>query len=362
MRTGIANLPLHYGKAPRWLFEKMVELAREISRMLVYEHGNEKFLEKLSDPFWFQSFGAVLGFDWHSSGLTTTTLGALKEALKEQEKELGIYVCGGKGKTSRKTPQEIESHCQKGAFSNPLILASSSRLSAKVDNNALQDGFTLYHHNFIFTPLGSWAVIQQGMDDSYARRYHWHHVSKQQTVNSKQEEKEFSFVCEPHKGIASQKLKVKTLNLVAQESEDTRSVVTELSKEKPEKIINYLKKIDELTMPSHHEVKINPKSIKKILLSTYEKQSRDFQELLGMEGVGAKTLRALTLISDLVFGTKTSIKDPARFSFAHGGKDGHPYPVDKEEYQNSIEILRKSINKARLGEYDKVRALKRLVP
>lgn len=242
MRTGIANLPLHYGKAPRWLFEKMVPLAREISRAIIYEYDNETFLEKISDPFWFQSFGCVLGFDWHSSGLTTTTLGALEEALKGQENELGIYVCGGKGKTSKKTPQEIEDYCEKGAFSKPSILTSSSRLSAKVDNNALQDGFTLYHHNFIFTSSGSWAVVQQGMNDYYARRYHWRFRSKTQNTKHKKE-KEFSFVKEPHKGIVSQKLGVKTLNLVADESENTRQVVAELSKEKPEKILNYLKKI-----------------------------------------------------------------------------------------------------------------------
>jgi len=367
MRTGVANLPLHYGKAPRWLFEKMVPLAREISRAIVYEYDSEELLVRLSDPFWFQSFGCVLGFDWHSSGLTTTTLGALKEALKGQENELGIYVCGGKGKTSRKTPREIEGYCEKGAFSKPSILTSSSRLSAKVDNNALQDGFTLYHHNFIFTSSGSWAVVQQGMSDYYARRYHWRFQSKTQNTlrlrsgqAKHKKEKEFSFVREPHAGIASQKLGVRTLNLVAGESENTRQTVTELSKEKPEKILNYLKKINELTLSEHHYVKVNPESIRKILLSTYERQAQDFQALLGMEGVGAKTLRALTLISDLIFGTRTSVKDPAKFSFAHGGKDGHPYPVDREGYQKSIDILQKAINKAKIGKSDRIEALRRL--
>lgn len=384
MRTGVVNLPLHYGKAPRWLFEKMVPLSREISRAIIYEYGSEIFLEKLSDPFWFQSFGCVLGFDWHSSGLTTTTLGALKESLRGQENELGIYVCGGKGKTSRKTPQEIEGYCEKGVYPKPTILTSSSRLSAKVDNSALQDGFSLYHHNFIFTPSGSWVVVQQGMNDYFARRYHWLRQSKKEKVNpvrnkfsqavsvahsvknrisngvKSKKENNFSFVCEPHSGIASQKMGVKTLNLVARESNESRTAITELSKEKPEKNLNYIKKISELTLPEHHEVKINPESIKKILLSTYEKQPVDFQSLLGMEGVGAKTLRALSLISELIFGVKSSTKDPARFSFAHGGKDGHPYPVDRENYQKSIDILRKAVEKAKIGEYDKIRALKRL--
>jgi hypothetical protein len=356
MRTGVANLPLHYGQAPSWLFENMTKLAREISLIIIKEYGTERLLTNLSDPFWFQSFGCVLGFDWHSSGVTTTTCAALKEGLKPIQKELGFFVCGGKGKTSRKTPQEIENAIQRNSSLCPQFerLVYASRLAAKVDNNALQDGFQLYHHNFFFTISGKWAVVQQGMNgqNHWARRYHW--LSDNLT----------SFVCEPHSAICSQSKSENTLNLIARESEKARLTTSHLAKQKPKKIVKSLKKIKlSLHLSPHHEVllrDINPKNLEKIFLSTYENQPQDFEKLLALKGVGPKTIRALSLISELIYHAPASTRDPARFSFAHGGKDGHPYPVDKETYTRSIEYLKEAVNKTKLGYYEKLHALRRL--
>lgn len=351
MRTGIANLPLHYGKAPAWLFERMRDLSREITLVVVEEFGSEEMLRRLSDPFWFQAFGAVLGFDWHSSGLTTTVCGALKEGLRGLERELGLFVAGGKGRTSRRTPREIEE------VGDLLVidaqdLVYASKMAAKVDSAALQDGYQIYHHCFIFTTKGSWSVVQQGMNETnrYARRYHW--------LSDDLE----SFVCEPHSAICCDQRGV-TLNMVAEESDSARSVTTELSKEKPDKLISEVKRLQNLDLPHRHEVMVrdlNPERLKRILLKTYERQPQSFEQLLGIEGVGPKTIRSLSLISELVYGVKPSFRDPARYSFAHGGKDGYPYPVDRENYDRSIEILRKAISTARIGNREKLDALKRL--
>ena len=352
MRTGTAHLPLHYGAAPRWLFERMTLLAREIARCLVEEAGPEEVLRKLSDPFWFQAFGSVLGFDWHSSGLTTTACGALKEGLRGLERDTGIFAAGGKGKTSRKTPTEISEHCDRaGLDGDPLIYAS--RLSAKVDNNAVQDGYQIYHHAFFFTQSGHWAVVQQGMNDAtgYARRYHW--LSDSLT----------SFVDEPHAAICAQKMSRDVLNLVAHESEQARQTVTALSHERPDALVGEMRKIQNLELPRRHEVlasDVRPDSLARILLKTYERQPEDFERLLGMGGVGAKTLRALSLIAELIYGVKTSMRDPARFSYAHGGKDGHPYRVDRETYDRSIETLRQAVERAKIGDRERLSALRRL--
>ncbi|MDP3998865.1 MAG: DUF763 domain-containing protein [bacterium] len=355
MRTGYANLPLHWGKAPSWLFEKMTKLALEISRVFVWEYGTQEFLKRLSDPYWFQAFGCVLGFDWHSSGLTTTVCGALKEGLRGQEKEVEILVAGGKGRTSRKTPAELEVFGQKYSFdSQPLIYAS--RMSAKVDSAAIQDGFQIYHHNFFTTLDGSkWAVIQQGMSEGptgggWARRYHWLSDSVA------------DFVCEPHSGVACD-LRRPSLNLVAQKSDNCRVVTTRICREKPEKLVNYLEKIQTLNLPSRHAVVLGSfkkESLKKIFLKTYNQKPNNFESLLGIAGVGPKTIRALALISELVYGAKPSWEDPAKFSFAHGGKDGTPYPVDRENYQKSIDFLSKAVKKAKIGRGEKIAAIKKL--
>lgn len=354
MRTGIANLPLHYGKAPAWLFKRMKKLATEIAWVIVREYGAEEFLNKLSDPFWFQALGCVLGFDWHSSGLTTTVCGALKEGLKDISREIGVFVCGGKGGVSRKTPEEIEEVAARRwiQIDNPERLIYASRMAAKVDSSALQDGYQLYQHCFIFTREGDWAVIQQGMNTftRWARRYHW--------LGSKVED----FVCEPHKAICCDH-KGKVLNMVAQESRDCRWMSTVLATEKPTKVIAEFTKVKELNLSRHHPVSgddIRKENLRKILEKTYAIKPDNFEALLGIEGVGPKTIRALSLLSELVYSKPASFRDPVRFSFCHGGKDGHPYPVDKKEYDLSIQILKDVVSQARIGRYEKLAALKRL--
>jgi len=351
-RTGIANLPLHHGKAPKWLFDRMVPLAREITIAIVSEFGPEEMLRRLSHPYWFQSFGCVLGFDWHSSGVTTTLCGALKEGLKGTERDLGLFVAGGKGKTSRKTPSEIEIWGEKISL-DPAPLVYASRMSAKVDSAAIQDGYQLYHHTFIFTAGGSWTVVQQGMNEvnRYARRYHW----LGETVTD--------FVNEPHSAILSE-ARGTALNLTAGESQPARTTITSIAtEEQPEKVLAELNRLKTLSLPTHHQIltsDLHPDSLRKIILSAYERQPQDFEQLLGLSGVGAKTIRALSLISELVHGVAPSYRDPARYSFAHGGKDGIPYPVDRQTYDRSIELLSRAINRTRLGLSDKQQAFWRL--
>jgi hypothetical protein len=351
-RTGIANLPLHHGKAPRWLFERMVSLAREITIVIVTEFGPEEMLRRLSNPYWFQAFGCVLGFDWHSSGVTTTLCGALKEGIKGIERDLGLYVAGGKGRTSRKTPSEIEIWGEKIAL-DPAPLIYASRMSAKVDSSAVQDGYQLYHHTFLFTSKGSWTVVQQGMNEAnrYARRYHW------------LGEAVADFVNEPHAAILSE-ARGQALNLTASESEPARTTITGIATEEtPEKVLAELKRLKTLDLPPRHQIvtaDLHPDSLKKIILSAYERQPQDFERLLGLPGVGAKTIRALSLISELVYGVEPSYRDPARYSFAHGGKDGIPYPVDRKTYDQSIELLSRAINRTRLGLSEKQKAFNRL--
>ena len=352
VRTGIANLPLHYGKVPPWLFDRMVKLAREITIAIISDFGSEEMLRRLSHPYWFQAFGCILGYDWHSSGVTTTLCGALKEAVKGLEKDLDLFIAGGKGKTSRRTPGEIEDWGDSISL-NPAPLVYASRMSAKVDSSAIQDGYQLYHHTFLFTASGSWAVVQQGMNEAtrYARRYHW----LGETVAN--------FVNEPHSAILSQ-AKGQALNLVASESDPARTTITDIAtNEKPEHILSDLKKLKTLNLPPHHYLSthdLHPDSLSRILLSTYDRQPEDFEQLLGLKGVGPKTIRALSLISELVYGVAPSYRDPARYSFAHGGKDGIPYPINRKTYDQSIELLSKAIHKTKLGIREKNEALGRL--
>ncbi|MDI6840402.1 MAG: DUF763 domain-containing protein [bacterium] len=355
MRTGVADLPLHYGKAPAWLFERMRRLAREIAIIIVNEFGSVDFLDKIASPFWFQSLGALLGFDWHSSGLTTTVCGALKEGLKGIEADLGIFVAGGKGRASRKTAEEIEN---KSKFINitpePLIYAS--RMAAKVDSSGLQDGYQIYHHTFFFTKDGAWAVVQQGMnlESCFARRYHW------LTTNPLAH---CSFVDDPHNAILATHIEKLVLNTVAKGHEGNRIVSTELSRTPPDKLVHKLKKLQSLHLPSHHEIflrDINPDRLYHIFEKTYERQAADFETLLGLTGVGPKTIRALSLASEIIYGEAPSFTDPARFSYAHGGKDGHPYPVDRKNYERTISALERAISHAKLGDRDKLDALRRL--
>ena len=351
-RTGTAQLPLHGGKAPAWLFSRMVKLSREITTHVVSEFGPEEMLRRLSDPFWFQAFGCVLGFDWHSSGVTTTVTGAVKEGIRGLEKDLNLFAGGGKGAVSRNTPAEITKACDTLSI-DPRPLVYASRMSAKVDSAAVQDGYQLYHHAFFFTPSGQWAVVQQGMNDAngMARRYHWLSASLESYVN------------EPHAAVCAETT-VPTLNLVATESEPVRSSSAELSRQKPDVVLSAIKELPLLSMPRRHAVllaDVNPQYLQKILLKTYDRAPEDFETLLGMEGVGGRTLRALALVSEIIYGTPASTRDPARFSFAHGGKDGFPYPVDTGTYDKTVEVLRAAVTKAGIDRSERVAALKRLV-
>jgi uncharacterized protein len=353
MRTGTASLPLHTGKAPPWLFGRMAMLAREIVSYLASEFGTREVLRRLSDPFWFQAFGCVLGFDWHSSGVTTTVCGAVKEGLRGGlDHELGFFAAGGKGGVSRKTPAQVTEVCERiGRDPSPLVYASKT--AAKVDSAAVQDGYQLYHHAFFFTAVGDWCVVQQGMSDATrtARRYHWlsEHVS--------------SFVEEPHEAVCCDQT-TETLNLVADESAGVRSGSVELALQRPEITLREMAKVPELAMPARHtlfpELDVPNRHLQKILTTTYERAPTDFEALLGIEGVGPKTLRALSLTSELLHGTSASMRDPARFAFAHGGKDGTPFPVDRATYDRTIEILGLAINKAAIARTEKVQAFKRL--
>ncbi len=350
MRTGTADLPLHTGKAPRWLFDRMVRLAGAILEAIVMDLGEQEVLRRLQDPFWFQAFGALLGFDWHSSGLTTTTTGAIKEALKQRD--LGIYVAGGKGATSRKTPDQIQQIAERiGLDPHPLIYAS--RMSAKVDSAALQDGYQIYHHVFVFTRQGHWVVIQQGMNPlkRYARRYHW------------SDDRLISFVVEPHAGIAAQRREPQVLDLTARQSQETQHVMVELAKEGPDRVLRDLETLRSVRLPRRHALwlqDIRPEHLRKILLKTYERAPQTFEEMLGLRGVGPKTLRALALVSDIIYGAKPSYQDPAVYAFAHGGKDGYPYPVSRRVYDRSIDVVERAIRLAKLGNREKLQALRKL--
>ena len=352
MKRGIAHLPLHGGKAPRWLMERMIRLAREILIIMVSEYGSREVLRRLSDPFWFQSFGCLLGFDWHSSGVTTTVTGAVKSALSGLETELNLFAAGGKGGRSRKTPDEIAGFGDHLTI-DPNDLIYLSRLSAKIDNTAVMDGYQLYLHTFFFTSEGDWAVVQQGMNEEarMARRYHW----LGETVSSLTSDPQAAICCDRSEGLIT--------NLVDGRARSARDTTVEIAHESPESIFSKLDEIKRLALPRHHEVFINdihPDRIYKTLLSTYEQKPGDFESLLLTAGMGPKTLRALSLIAEVIFGAESSFSDPARFSFAHGGKDGHPYPVDRENYDCSIDILRKTAQAANINRTEKIVALKRL--
>jgi len=352
-RTGSATLPLHGGKAPRWLFDRMRQLAPAIAEVMILEHGRSVFLQRLSDPYWFQAFGCVLGFDWHSSGVTTTVCGALKEGLAPRSNDLGIFVAGGKGKVSRRTPSELMTFGEQLGMDGAR-LAYNSRMAAKVDSAAVQDGFGIYHHSFFLTSEGEWAVVQQGMrdNDGTARRYHW--LGSQVT----------DFVNEPHAAIASDAQSQTVLNMVAGESSPARAASTEFARQEPRVIDREIARVITMALPSRHWVDIkrdvNPAHLRKVLVSTYEASPQNYEQLLAVPGVGPKAVRALALVADVVYGSPASMRDPARFSFAHGGKDGHPYPVNRAVYDHSVDWLREAVNKARIGHSDRLSALKRL--
>jgi len=347
-RSGSADLPLHYGQVPPWLAQRMAKLGLAITESILIEYGTAEVVRRLSNPFWFQSLGAVMGMDWHSSGITTAVMGALKRAINPLSKELGIYICGGKGKFSRETPNELLRIAdQTGLDGTKLVRAS--KLSAKVDNTAIQDGFQLYLHSFILNCDGDWAVVQQGMSDanSTARRYHWH------SENLK------SLVEEPHTGICGIN-QGNILNLTANEADLTRKTIMDMTEESPNHMIAEVQK---LVMPRHHEVKskdVDLKRLGSILWLAQEKKPADFEELLLLEGMGPRTLQSMALVSEVIYGTASRFSDPARYSFANGGKDGHPFPVPVNVYDETISVLNKAIEKAKIGNTDKKEAIKAL--
>ncbi|HHV62791.1 MAG TPA: DUF763 domain-containing protein [Firmicutes bacterium] len=351
MRSGTANLPLHSGKCPAWLFSRMKLLGAAIIEIIVEEFGPQEVLQRLSDPVWFQALGCVLGFDWHSSGITTTVCGALKEGLRPREGDLGIFFAGGKGATSRKTPLEISDACERHGLPSELLgLQYASKMAAKVDSAALQDGYDIYHHLFVFTADGKWAVVQQGMNEAtgWARRYHW----------IGQLSHDFSFVCEPHAGISCDHVHAgKVLNMVAAESEEARKASAWLAREETSMVLGEVRKV--LSLPASHAIPGTAR-LEKTLRAAYEHQPEDFETLLSVPGVGPATIRALAMVAEVAYGASPSRRDPVRYSFAHGGKDGHPFPVNRANYDRSIQVLEDALRRARLGQTDKLKALRRL--
>jgi len=416
-RSGIATFTLDYGKCPPWLFERMVKLGREMTQVLIAEYGPDEFIKRIADPVWFQSLGTVLAFDWNASGLTTILTAALKEAIRGQEKDLGIFIAGGKGKTSRKAPDEIINWGNRLGLEAPKTqsLVYGSKMAAKVDSALVQDGFQIYHHSFFFAvskkrhpepvegfspstssglndrPNITWAVIQQGMNvgNQTARRYHWY--SENIPLDLARGEK--NFVNEPHSGIASQTKVKSPLNLTAEKSEKTREVSTELVKAGYHSLIKDIEILRKhsselhktlalkISSPAgdanlvkllkleniefqHHSVEAEDfsksKYLEKILWQVCDKQPENYEKLLAIKGVGPKTMRALALVSEIIYGAKPSYEDPARYSFAHGGKDATPYPIDKITYDETIEVMKNAVQKTKLPFSEKRKIIERL--
>lgn len=383
---GIATFTLDYGKCPPWLFQRMVRLGREMTYVLIDEYGPDEFIKRIADPVWFQSLGTVLAFDWNASGLTTILTAALKEAIRGQEKDLGVFIAGGKGKTSRKTPDEITQWGERLNFDENISkqLVYSSRMAAKVDSSLVQDGYQIYHHAFFFSRNGAWTVVQQGMNiaNVTARRYHW---SDKINLDNRT-----NFINEPHKGIVSQKFLSSVLNLTSKDSTKTRDVSTDLVHSGTNQLLKDLellrshqnsvsrmvsfKKGDEqysfLKLEGiefkHHEVELEDfsksKYLDKILSKLGETKPASYEDIVATEGVGPKTIRALSLVSEIIYGASPSYEDPARYSFAHGGKDATPYPVDRKTYDETIEIMRRAVSKTKLNYAEKSKAMARLSP
>jgi hypothetical protein len=389
---GIATFGLDYGKCPRWLFERMVKLSREMIEVIIKEYGPDEFIRRIADPVWFQSLGTVLAFDWNASGLTTTLTAALKEAIRGREKEFGIYICGGKGKTSKKTPQEILTwgHSLGIPFNQVNKLVYNSKMVAKVDNSLVQDGFQIYHHTFFFSygpnGKGSWAVVQQGMNEKEvtARRYHWY--SSQFDFNSLTGSK--SLVLEPHQGIVATEKK-KVLNLVSKNSLATQNLSVELVNQNFLSLLKDVKLIDKYTTDFSQMIRVGNKRqqltllnlenkefkyqpvvnenflsnryLQKILYQLTEVKPKNYEELLSVYGVGPRTIRALALVAEVIYGAKPSYEDPARYSFAHGGKDATPYPVDRTTYDETISFIKELVLKTKLPLSEKNKILRKQI-
>ena len=347
-RSGVADLPLHGGRVPEWLATRMTTLGTAISESVLLHYGSSALLSRLSDPFWFQAMGSVMGMDWHSSGITTSVLGALKRGLNPRAHELGIYICGGRGRHSRNTPAELRQIAEQTGLDGEALVRTS-RLAAKVDNNAIVDGFQIYLHGFILTKQGEWAIVQQGMNEAtrLARRYHWHSA----TVKD--------FTCEPHTGIVGENEGV-IQNLVDGRAKPAQDALLTIANDKPQRTLTEVMK---MRMPVHHDVRAKDVDLTRlgaVLAVSSEQKLRDFASLLLVENVGPRTLQTLAMIAEVIHGTPTRFSDPARFSFALGGKDRHPFPVPLKTYDESIAVLRRSLDAARVGDTEKLDGMKRL--
>ncbi len=347
-RSGTADLPLHGGRVPAWLAERMTLLGSAIVESVIYHYGRSSLLSRISDPFWFQALGAVMGMDWHSSGITTSVMGALKRGLNPKAHELGLYICGGRGRHSRNTPQELRAIAERLGLDEEALVRTS-RLTARVDNNAIMDGFQIYLHSFVLTADGDWAIVQQGMNEASrtARRYHWHAASVR------------DFTEEPHSAIVGES-GGQIGNLVDRRARPAQEALLAITHEDPDKTLAEVRK---LVMPAHHDVRpkdLDAKRLGAVLALAHERDLRDFASLLLLEQLGPRTLQSLALVAEVVHGTPTRFADPARFSFAHGGKDGHPFPVPLRIYDESIAVLRRALDAAKVGAPDKLQGFARL--
>jgi hypothetical protein len=365
IKKGIATFTLDYGKCPPWLFERMVKLSREMMWAIVQEEGADEFVKRISDPVWFQSLGTVLAFDWNASGLTTILTAALKEAIRGYEQQLGLFICGGKGKTSLKTPEQIgywaERLNMEPKHANALIY--NSKMAAKVDSSLVQDGFDIYHHSFFFSKNGAWTVVQQGMNTQKqsARRYHWYSQDLKDLIE------------EPHSGITSNVHVKNILDMTSVKSKQNRQMGTELVSQGFNTLMKDIKLLSKYYTPVSQTVTLEHKGqqlkllnlenkeffwhpavkedfskskyLQKILWKLSDQQPKNYEQLVATEGVGPMTIRALALVAEVIYGAKPSYEDPARYSFAHGGKDATPYPVDKKTYDETIAHLRRFIKK-----------------
>ncbi len=347
-RCGTADLPLHGGRVPPWLADRMTRLGTAIAEAIVHHYGRSELLSRMSDPFWFQALGTVMGMDWHSSGITTSVVGALKRGLNPRAADLGLYVCGGRGRHSRRTPDELRSVAERLALDGEALVRAS-RLTARVDNNAVADGFQIYLHAFVVANTGEWAVVQQGLNETSrtARRYHWHSP----TVRD--------FTTSPHTAIVGESAGL-IRNLVDEEARPAQDAMLALTHERPDAV---LREARALVMPRHHDVRagdIDLKRLGAVLALAQDRDLRDFASLLLVEQLGPRTLQSLALVAEVVHGTPTRFRDPARFSFAHGGKDGHPFPVPLRTYDETMAVLRRGLDAAALGRTDKLDGFRRL--
>jgi hypothetical protein len=347
-RSGVADLPLHGGRVPAWLAARMTTLGTGIAEAVIHHYGVSELLTRLSDPFWFQALGCVMGMDWHSSGITTSVMGALKRGLNPRAAELGVYVCGGRGRHSVRTPDELRDVAERVSLDGDA-LARTSRLTARIDNNAIADGFQIYLHSFVVTRAGEWAVVQQGLNESLrtARRYHWHSA----TVRD--------FTAAPHTAIVGESAGV-IQNLVDLEARPAQDALLAMARAP---VDHTLGEVRRLRLPSHHDVRaedVDAKRLGAVLALAHERDLHDFASLLLVEQLGPRTLQSLALVAEVVHGTPTRFADPARFSFAHGGKDGHPFPVPLRTYDETIGVLRRGLDRAKVGHTDKLDGMRRL--